>query len=179
MQKKLPKKENTSEEIEMVLGLCILQSTSKYQEELAKANISINSASSFESFTEKVAEQLTTSCDKFVDILFVLMKDENSATHQQITIDSMANHPETALLYLTGKVIKLEETSILRIWLEHNNGADVFICLDTFTGMDIVKNMDQLRGKIVRIHYQNIEIYSPKEKEVIDMKKVKKVEIID
>jgi hypothetical protein len=163
----------SSAQLEMAIGLCLVQAFGKHEKELTAQGVSVTDPDTFNSYSEKIGAHLSQTCDHFLSIIFKLMSDENSNIRKEILDDlEFEDLPTPTISTSTGSIKKTEDAMFLRIWLQHNNGEDVFICLDELQNIEILNDVSSMIGKIVTVSYIPVQIYSPQEKKMIEMKKL-------
>jgi hypothetical protein len=164
----------TSLQLETALGLCLMKSFGIHENELAAQGININDQDIINSYSEKLGENLARNCEHFLSILFQLMSDDNSNTRNEMLKNSSegGDSPSGIIASNTGTIKKVEADMFLRIWLQHNSGEDVFICLDDIQDVAFLNDVSSMIGKTVTVRYVATQVYAPKEKKMIEMKKL-------
>jgi hypothetical protein len=169
----------SSVQLEMAIGLCLVQAFGKHEKALTAQGISVTDPDTYSSYSEKIGEHLSRTCDHFLSIIFKLMSDENSNTRKEVMDNlDVVDRPDATIATSTGTIKKTEDAMFLRIWLQHNNGEDVYICLDELQDIEILKDVSSMIGKIVTVNYIPVQIYSPAEKKMIEMKKLISLKLV-
>lgn len=142
---------NKRSEVEMALGLCMLESIQTH-----KIDIQITDENAMGKFGEQVGLQMAPLCP---ELFKAFMADE-------------AEEVET--IELTGKIRSIESGEFLYVILKEDSGKEhKLLWLRYFSGSDDFKNdPKKLIGKNVTVTYQNLECYIPKSKEYYNNKEI-------
>lgn len=176
LNKRLTGDEKSSGQIEMMLGLCMIEAGGAHSEELEKeTGISMDGVEAMEKLGEIVGERMAARCDKFMEILFILMGDENSMTNE--AMDEMLDEMENPFANSSGIVSEISGNELLTIKIKIAGRSKTYICVGDFEGKGVVKLGNDLVGKDVYIEYEIREIYSPKLKSMVEAREIKKIEL--
>ncbi len=143
-------------EVEMALGLCMLESIQAHD-----VGIEITDDAAMSKFGERVGLQMAPICP---DLFRVFM--ENSSTEEVVALE------------LVGKVKSIESGEFLYLIFKEDSGKEhKLLWLRYFPGSDDFKtDPKKLIGKKMTVAYQDIECYFPKlkayynAKEIVEMK---------
>lgn len=177
LNKRLTGDNLTSSQIEMVLGLCMLEVGGNNSEELEKeTGIPMDGVESMEKLGEVIGERMATRCDKFMELLFILMGDENSQTSEALD-EMMDEMDDSSSANVKGSVSEVSGDNLLTIKVKNGGKTETFVCIGEFSGVGVVKLGNDLVGKDVFIEYKAREMYSPKMKTMTEVKEIKKIEL--
>ena len=173
LEKRLTNDKKDASQIEMVIGLCMMEAGGRHKDELKeKHGIDLTSIENFEKLGELIGEHLAETCDKFIEVLFLLMDDDDSEIRAGILSELEEPAPG-----ISGKVIAAEGEEVLIIKVKEGGRTTSFYCLGEFEGVDVVKQGKALAGKDVMIFYKETSIYSPKSKEFHTVKQITSIEV--
>ncbi len=143
-------------EVEMALGLCMLESAQRNNMDLEMTD-----SEAMRKLGEKVGIQMAPICPDVFSAFIEQGKDE------------------TDVLSLSGKIKSVEEKDFLFITLKENGGKEhKLIWLRYFPGSDeFQEDPKKLVGKHVSITYQEIECYLPKAKLYYNNKEITSLQI--
>ncbi|MCZ8353364.1 MAG: hypothetical protein O9340_01430 [Cyclobacteriaceae bacterium] len=143
------------QELEMALGLCMLESINKN-----KVDIEITDERAMESYGQQVGIRMAGVCPQ---VFQAFMNEET------------VNVPEkVALLQVTGKVKAIEDGTLLTFVVREDSGKEhKLLWYGYFNGSDDYKeNPKLLIGKQVTFSYKEIETFFPKAKAYINSKEI-------
>lgn len=169
-------KKVTSNTLEVMLGLCILESVNKHKPEVEKhygKNVIFNSET-IEKLAEEVGFTLALECPDFLKII------EENAEELNLKEDALENTeiPLEEDLLVTGAFVKTNtSTSILSFILKEEKGKKhEFVVLTDFPRAYLITdNVIQSKEKI-KVYYYEMEIYNTKLKKFINTKIVLDIE---
>lgn len=175
LEERSPAGKMESSQLEMVLGLCMLEAGGKYEDELEKEyGLKLNSVESMEKLGEVVGERMADSCDKFMEIIFAMMGEEDSELMQELMQELDEEPGDEGII---GKVISVTGEELLVIKIKSAGKTQTFHVIGDFSGENVVDKGDDLIGETVSIVFDENEIYSPKMKAFVSVKEIKKIEI--
>jgi hypothetical protein len=145
-------------EVEMALGLCMLQSIQANQ-----VDIEVSDEMAMSRFGEKVGLQMAPICP---DLFKVFMTED--------AFEEEEEPQEVQTIQLTGKVKAIESGDLVYIVLKEDSGKEhKLLWLRYFSGSDDFKDdPKKLIGKKITISYQEIECYFPKLKGYYNAKEI-------
>jgi hypothetical protein len=141
------------EELQMSLGLCMLNSYSEHSKEFDDSNkIDISDEEQMSVFGEKIAMKMINYCPDFIIGLgkIALAEEEASA--------STNNQTES----LEGIVTEIKTEQFVTISVkDKNNRIHKFLLLDYFDTASLFMDGEVKKGTQLLIYYSEIELYDP------------------
>lgn len=158
----LDTKEVTKENLEMNLGVCMIESIGDRPKLMDK--IDFTNMKSMKSFGEKVGLEMAFICPE----VFALLEEKPSKTKK----NSSEANVETKTV--NGKITGFEGKELIFVLVEDDNGrTKKFLWLRGFENDSELLNQGKAAvGKTVKINYQEIEIYNPSLEEYIKRKEI-------
>lgn len=142
-------------DVEMALGICMLESAKKN-----KVDVSVDNIEDMTALGQKVGMQMAPICP---EVFQALVGSEDEAQVEE--------EDDTEFFTLEGKISSVEERDFVYLNLKGSDGKDVkFIWLYYFGGSDDFKAAPKkLMGKQVSLTYIVLEVFNPKTKEYQSM----------
>ncbi|SNR15083.1 hypothetical protein [Tenacibaculum jejuense] len=159
----------SKKDLEIKLGIQIIKLYSKYEKELKSEGLEFElneDQKGIESYAEKVAFSMIKFCPE----VLAAFADDGEDEMQEVA----------SILYLEGEIKKISGEELYVIEIKDTSGkTQKFLWLNNFEGSDELIELDKkVKGKKVKIFYEDVEYFSPKLKEYIVRKKVSKVEFL-
>ncbi len=166
----------TLEEIEAKMGLCMFTEATPYEKELKKKNnidISALNATTGEAFGKLIGKRMLIKCPE------QMLRLGNVATEKKV---ERVEEPKTIQIlkddgppfkYTSSKGILIDVVSdqFATFILKSSDGSEQrFLLLGRPQGADLLKNLPDLKGKMVEISYYEQHLYSPSAKGYITYK---------
>ena len=127
---------------------CLQTSMITHINELMSFNI--DSPEEGEKMSIEVAKILLRNCPKFVDFSLIVAQEDRYGT--------------LAENYTEGKLITLEEEDLLYVIVNEQGLERKFLFLRPFKNAEqLIRNFENFRGKLVRIGWNALEFYDPKQ----------------
>jgi len=166
-----------SDQLTMVLGLCMLDASSGYKKEIKKKyKIDLTNENEFTEFGEILGERLATRCDKFMEIVFEMMSDDESEIgneikkelYEEIGVEEVdevieANSPNQR----TAEILEIKEGNILLLKCKIDGKLVDVYCIEEFDGAENLKDLAGLKNNSFNITTVEKSIYSPELKTFI------------
>ena len=159
----------SKKDLEIKLGIQIIKLYSKYEKELKSEGLEFElneDQKGIESYAEKVAFSMIKFCPE----VLAAFADDGEDEMEEVE----------SILYLEGEIKKISGEELYVIEIKDISGkTQKFLWLNNFEGSDELIELDKkVKGKKVKIFYEDVEYFSPKLKEYIVRKKVSKVEFL-
>lgn len=179
INKKKGTKKMDSEQLTMMLGLCMMEASGKHQKELEKKmGIKISSAKDFEALGEKIGERMALQCDGFMELIFQMMGDEDSDIGQGIKEDIREEMTENINSKSgNAEVLNIEAGNVLILNTKMDGKAVDVYCLGNFEGAELLEDYNALRKKKVTLTTVQSTIYSPKLGSFIEVAELRSIEL--
>ncbi len=159
------------------LGVQMIQRCLKYKEELKQDGFEFDISKGREE-GKKIGAKIGVSMIKFCpDVLMSL-----AGKKLDEEIEDKKEQKNDDYTTVKGKIKKFTGKEIFMLELKDEGGkTQKFVWLSNFEGSDILLELgyDKAKGKTIQLHYDNIEIFSPKFREYIIRKRIKKIEFLD
>ncbi|HYG37159.1 MAG TPA: hypothetical protein VD908_01010 [Cytophagales bacterium] len=152
-------------QLEMALGICLIQSFSNHEKQAKKElKLDINNENDAEKIGEMVGVKMAFKCP------LVFTK-----------VSELQNPQEDQFKELSGKIKDIKFNEFAYIILQEEEGrSHEFIWLRYFEGSDdFQNNHEKYVGKNATIMYEEIECYAPKIKEYLNKKEIREIIIED
>jgi hypothetical protein len=155
--------DQTKQQIEAALGLCMLESINNN-----KIDVEITNSEAMREFGQKVGIQMAPICPS---VFKAFVNDNNG--------ESSNKDNEKAVTALNGKVKAVEVDGFLYLTLKEDAGNEQrLIWLSNFDGSDsFVTDPKKLIGKSVSLKYRSVEYYLPKAKGYLSLKEIVELKI--
>lgn len=159
----ITKKEITKENLEMTLGLCMLEDFNKYEKDIEKfygKNV-ISDESKMEALGRDVGIQLATKCPSFLKLVMENMDDE-----EEVVEEVVEEEPS-----VTGKFHQMKSEQFVTFSIKETSGKTVeFILLNNFDNSfllteNILKSNDE-----IDVYYYELEMFDAKIKKFVTYK---------
>lgn len=160
-------KNMSTDDLTAKLGVQMVQSYLKYQDDLAKEGIKFDLTKG-RAEGEKMGAKVGVSMIKFCpDVLMAIAGDEDY-------------EDETTESYLEGTLKKVTGDDLYVVEVKDTDGkTQKFVWLTNFEGSDkLIELGKEVKGVKVGITYTNLEYFSPKLKEYIVRKKITRLEFL-
>ncbi|MCH3883089.1 MULTISPECIES: hypothetical protein [Tenacibaculum] len=157
----------SADERNMKLGLYIFKMYDEYKADFNKEGIYLDltkGADEGRKFGVKIGTRMASFCP---EALMMFANEEGGESDEE-------------KFSVKGELIELSGIEISKLSLKDNKGkTQKFIWINNFEGSDKLINEEFIQGLKVKLHYRNVEIYSPKLKEYIVKKQISKIEYLD
>lgn len=159
----ITKKEITKENLEMTLGLCMLEDFNKYEKDIEKyygKNV-ISDESKMEALGRDVGLQMATKCPSFLKLVMENMDDE-----EEVVEEVVEEEPS-----VTGKFHQMKSEQFVTFSIKETSGKTVeFILLNNFDNSfllteNILKSNDE-----IDVYYYELEMFDAKIKKFVTYK---------
>ncbi|WGD34473.1 hypothetical protein [Olleya sp. YS] len=150
--------------IEMEFGLCLIESYNKNKKEADKYfEVSLLDESSVEGIAELVGMQMVSYCPNVFSV-FIEEELENDNTY--------------SVEEVSGKFVSMttNEFNTIVIKDSDSNREIKLIWLTYFDGSDLLDNPKKLKGKKVKVEYEELELYDPKIEEYRNFKVISRLQ---
>lgn len=149
------------EQVEMTLGLCILEASKTSGFEFDATNIDQS-----RQFGEKVGMSMVTKCPEVFTKLTQYMTDDEEEQEGEELLES------------SGKIKSVEVSDFVTVIVKESSGKEVkYLWLRYFSGSDdYVKDPKKLVGKDATITYREIECFMPKAGGYFKQKEIASIE---
>lgn len=166
--------------INLVLGLCILESSKDYKREIKrKHKIDLSSNHEYERFGELLGGHMAARCDKFMEIIFLLNGDgEENETVQESKPDNTKVESNGGPME-TAEILDIREGNILVLTCKVNGRLLDVYCIESFEGADLLKDLTSLKNKTVHLSYRDKTIYSSELKSFIVVAELVRIELVE
>ena len=159
----------TSDQIEMELGLCIIQAAVPYEQELKeeyKIRLSRVSGKDGEKLGRLVGVRMFTNCPEYLNLF---EHEGEIAGSEEVPV------PES----IKGKLIRIETNQFNVLIIQDDEGKTYkFLWLDYFPNSDeLIQNFEKYKNFNITVEYDEKEFYDPRIKEYIIYKIIRKVEL--
>lgn len=150
------------EQVEMTLGLCILEATKAADFEFDATDVEASTK-----FGEKVGMNMVTKCPEVFGMLTQYMSDDEEEAVEEVLESS------------TGKVKSVDIGEFVTVTVKESSGKEVkYLWLRYFQGSDdYTQQPKKLVGKEVTISYREIECFMPKVGGYFKQKEIASMEI--
>ena len=159
----ISKKEITKENLEVTLGLCMIQDFSKYEKDIEKhygKNV-ISDESKMETLGSDVGIHMATNCPTFLKIVMENMDDED--IEEEVV--------EEEELFVTGKFADLKTEQFITFSVKEDSGkSNNFILLNNFDNAFLITDNVLKSNEIVEVYYYELELYDAKIKNFVNFK---------
>jgi|GEM_PF-6245899 len=183
-------KNMASDKLTMVLGLCMLESSSSYKKEIKKKyKIDLTDQNEFSKLGELLGERMATRCDKFMEIVFTMVGDEDSEIGNEIKkelydeigeedadliIDANTSEKSTK-----AEILDVKEGNILIFKCKVDGKLVDVYCIESFKGAEVLKDAQSMKNKMVTISTREKTIYSPELKSFITIEELTKIQLVE
>ncbi|MFK7750127.1 MAG: hypothetical protein AB8B65_17170 [Kordia sp.] len=162
-------KKITKKQLEVQLGLCLINSYGKYKKRIDKyIEISLNDPDSLENLGQEIGLNMLTICpDTFMSFAQEYIVDDLEA--------EVAVVPSKTDL-VTGKVQKLTKDQFNMITFEGINKRKYkFLWLEYFEGQELLNDVKKLKKLKVTVTFESVEMYDPKMEDYRTYKVIRKI----
>lgn len=158
----------SQDQINLELGVCIMESLSKHSGEYEELNVDLNDQASFQKLGEQIGFRMASVCPQ------ILMK---VATVQNAG-DSEVTKPVSEL---TGILKRIEGDDFQYVIVAEDGGREhKFLWLRYFKGSEkLIEEKKQVIGKRVKITYLPIETFSAKLNDYTNRKEIKGLQVLN
>lgn len=172
--------EKGKDNLELELGLCMIEQVGTNKEALKKAGFNVDAPNFYETLGEKLGMELALTCPYFMNIVSDMLKDENSGLRDKVQ-DRMSEQygftpPPPELPSSKGIVQSVEYGDYVKIILKDSEGKrKEFYWITSFEGDDaiiLLSSPDLLVGKTVIVDYVPEELYFYKVKSYFEINKI-------
>ena len=168
MEKKMAADPNVN--VQAALGLCMMGGISKDPEMSTRLGIDFSDSKSMEKIGEQVGMRMLVNCPA---IMMQLIEESGQ-------LENSASSPVNASL--TGKIESIQESPLATALTLTTAGGDQLsvLWLTTFPGdEELIKNWDKLKGKQVKIDYQEELVFSSKLRQYVKRRVIKGATILE
>ncbi len=150
-----------AENLNLVLGTCMIESLGRHESAMKELNINLHDADGMRQLGEKVGLRMATICPDILLKIAELSQPQPTTDNELLGTIVRTGGEEFGFVIVRdeqGREHKL-------LWLRYFKNSE-----------QLIQNPQQVIGKRVRIHYEAIECYTPKEREYFERKEIKRME---
>ena len=182
------KKNMNSDKMTMMLGLCMLEASSGYKKEIKKKyKIDLTNEAEFAKFGELLGERMATRCDKFMEIIFEMVGDEDSELGQEIKEELYEELGEENTNNIIGdnvttskaEILDIKQGNILILKCKVDGKLVDVYCIETFEGAELFQETSSLKNKMIQLSTQEKTIYSPELKSFITVEELTNIQLLE
>jgi len=159
----ITKKEITKENLEMTLGLCMLEDFNKYEKDIEKyygKNV-ITDESKMEDHGRDVGIQMATKCPSFLKMVMDNMDDEEDVEEEMIEEEPS----------VTGKFFQAKSEQFITFSIKETSGKTVdFILLNNFDNSFLLTENILKSNDVIEVYYYELEMFDAKIKKFVTYK---------
>ena len=167
------------EDLEMQLGLCLINSYGKFKKRIDKhLDVSLNNPESLEKFGQEVGLKMLTVCpDTFMSFAGELIEEEmNNDSDGDYVIQKESSN----LKVVSGNVVNLKKDQFNIINFKATNKRMYkLLWMEYFEGQELLGELRKLKNKELKVSYENKEMYDPELKDYRMYKVVRKIEVVN
>lgn len=152
-----------AETLNLVLGTCMIESLGRHENAMQELNINLHDADGMRQFGEKVGLRMAGICPDILLKIAELSQPQASTDNELVGTIVRTGGEEFGFVIVRdeqGREHKL-------LWLRYFKNSE-----------QLIQDPQQVIGKRVRIHYETIECYAPKERDYFERKEIKRMEFI-
>lgn len=152
-----------ADNLNLALGTCMIESLTRHETAMRDLNINPNDADGMRQFGEKVGLRMVNICPD------ILLKIAELAQPQPATDNE-----------LIGTIVRTGGEEFGFVMVRDEQGREhKLLWLRYFKNSEqLIQNPQQVIGRKVRIHYETIECYAPKERDYFERKEIKRMEFL-
>ena len=142
-------------DLQSILGVCMLKSYTKHESELqTKEKVSFNDDEGLEKFGESIALKMLNYCpDTIVELGRIAIEDEKNATTNEV-------------LSIEGTVTDIKTEQFVTISVkDKSNRIHKLLLLDYFESASLFVNGEIKKNNKLVVYYSDIELYDPSTKD--------------
>jgi hypothetical protein len=162
-------------EIEVQLGLCLINSYGTYRERIEKfMELTFSDPEAMEKFGEEIGMKMLTVCpDTFMAFAKDLMEEE-------VENYTTENETNSNISTVSGSVVKLEKDQFnMLIFKGTNKRTYKLLWQEYFEGEELLFDFKKLKNKDINVSFENKEMYDPRLKDYRTYKVLRKIEIVN
>ena len=160
----ITKKDITKENLEMTLGLCMLEDFNKYEKDIEKyygKNV-ITDESKMEALGRDVGLQMVTKCPSFLKLVMETMDEEDNETVEEVVEDEPS---------ITGKFFQIKSEQFITFTVKETSGKTVeFILLNNFDNSFLLTENILKTNDVIDVYYYELEMFDAKIKKFVTYK---------
>ncbi|MEQ3662810.1 MAG: hypothetical protein ABNG98_04825 [Flavobacterium sp.] len=160
----ITKKDITKENLEMTLGLCMLEDFNKYEKDIEKyygKNV-ITDESKMEALGRDVGLQMVTKCPSFLKLVMENMDEEDNETVEEVVEDEPS---------ITGKFFQIKSEQFITFTVKETSGKTVeFILLNNFDNSFLLTENILKTNDVIDVYYYELEMFDAKIKKFVTYK---------
>lgn len=160
----ITKKEISKENLEMTLGLCMLEDFNKYEKDIEKyygKNV-ISDKSKMEALGRDVGMQMTTKCPAFLKLIMDNIDEEQEEAEDEIIEEEPS---------VTGKFFQVKSEQFITFSIKEASGKTVeFILLNNFDNSFLITENILKSNDVVDVYYYELEMFDAKIKKFVTYK---------
>ncbi|WP_146169782.1 hypothetical protein [Kordia periserrulae] len=162
-------------EIEVQLGLCLINSYGKYRERIEKfMEIAFSDPESMEKFGQEIGMKMLTVCP---DTFMAFAKDLIEEEVENYNPESETNSKVSTV---SGEVVKLDNDQFNVLYFKGNNKRTYkLLWQEYFEGQELLLDFKSLKNKNIEVSFEDKEMYDPKLKDYRTYKVLRKIEIVN
>jgi hypothetical protein len=160
-------KQITKENLEVTLGLCMIQDFSKYEKDIETyyGKNEISNESKMELLAKDIGIKLATSCTAFLTVL-----SENIDDYLEVEENA------TEELFITGKFGEFKAEQFITFSVKEDSGkSNSFILLNDFDNAFLITDSVLKTNELVQVYYYELELYNAKIKKFVTYKIVSEI----
>lgn len=166
----------TPKELEMQLGLCLINSFGKFKSRIDKhMNVSLDNPDSLEKFGQEVGLKMLTVCpDTFMSFAQDMIEEE--LNDDSYTIKEVPSN----LKVVSGNVVELKKDQFNILSFKGTNKRMYkLLWMEYFEGQELLSEFKKLKNKEIKVSFENKEMYDPKLKDYRTYKVLRKIEVVN
>jgi len=167
----------SQEDIEVQLGLCLINSYGKFRERIDKyMSVSFDDPDSMELFGQEIGMKMIVLCpDTFMAFAKDMIEEEVDNFRP-----SKRSTSASAVTVVSGEVTKLTRDQFNVVsFRDSNKRTHKFLWMEYFDGQELLYDMRDLRRKQLEVSYESKEMYDPKLKDYRTYKVLRKIEVVN
>ncbi len=162
----ITKKEITKENLELTLGLCMLEDFGKYEKDIEKyygKNV-ISDEAKMESLGRDVGMKMATECPSFLKLIMNNM-DEDSYSEDEV-VEEVVEEPS-----VTGKFFQVKSDQFITFSIKEDSGkTEEFILLNNFDNSFLLTENILKPNDKVDVYFYELEMFDAKIKKFVTYK---------
>lgn len=156
-------------QMELMLGLCVLQATSPLKAQILKEyKLDISKSKDLEKVSKMIGERAVLNCPRFTEYVMNMVAEEEAGEkgNKPASVSSNTSTP-VSTRELVGKVEVFECNDICRIELKEGTRTYTVYLTDKFNGMELIKKGTMLQGETVKLKVEETNFYSQDSKGMV------------
>lgn len=166
-------KNASGDQLQMELGLCMIKAV-----HASGLDINIGDPGAIEKIGERVGYQMVFSCPEFMTMMAKMMNEEPEMMAELMSDDDDYNLSRSSS---SGKVLAVTSNDFVTLKVQSESGRrETYYWMEHFDGAHLLENDGAaILGKEIKITYTEIESYSPKLDDYIEIRVLRSLTVID